>query len=96
MEGCITNYVKNLPESIKDYIYAELERSGRQCVQYFYEYLMTTMAEALSQGLFVVSFKVHDHWKNPLNLHVHKTPFTFSRSSSKCWLSSTPKRRNVA
>lgn len=58
MESCISNYVKNIPASIKDFIYRELERAGRQSVQYFYEHLMTTMAEALSQGLFVVGFKV--------------------------------------
>lgn len=58
MECCINNYVKDIPGAIRDYIYRELERAGRQSVQYFYEYLMTTMAEALSQGLYVVGFKV--------------------------------------
>lgn len=50
--------MKNIPGSIKDFIYQELERAGRQSVQYFYEYLMTSMAEALSQGLYAVGFKV--------------------------------------
>lgn len=58
IECCITNYVKNLPDAVKDYIFQEFDRAGRQSVQYFYEYLMTTMAESLSQGLYVIGFKV--------------------------------------
>lgn len=57
-EFCIRNYVDNIPTAIKEFIYRELERAGQQTVQYFYEYLMTTMAEALSNGLFVIGFKL--------------------------------------
>lgn len=40
-------------------IYRELERAGRQSIQYFYEYLMTAMAETMSLGCpYVVGFKV--------------------------------------
>lgn len=58
IDYCITNYVNNIPKGIKDFIYREFDKAGRQSIQYFYEYLMTTMAEALSQGLTVVGFKV--------------------------------------
>ena len=92
MESCITNFVQNIPSTIQEYIYQELERAGRQCVQYFYEFLMTSMAEALSQGLIVVGFKVsglHGYW-NPLltasffQLLIQMVAFRYPQATECC------------
>lgn len=55
---CVYKCVEGLPVSIKDYIYSEFKRAGRQSLQYFFEYLMTTMAETISRGFYVLGFKV--------------------------------------